>query len=308
MEDPVRIQHHYLFDPDVFEKYPELFHVYAQNAADNTERWFQKEKQTLYRLIKEITWPAITGPGFCGATNPGAGKSFNGIMTGVSNPVYNSDSLYVNTGANIFAVSDSPGVTPLSNNLFKKLDHRLKCESLENLEKIIYELGDGIGANRQATLALISLDNSLTQENFETAGVIIAGDTSVYYGNLIKKRFDRIWGMDHFWGTSHGQFKLRQVHLQEGDFFVIASDGIEALNRGSGTKSVQDIIWEQVKKGTENFAFNVMVTCNQVYKENFNGRGKTLLGGYDDITSLLVIPGELSHSSHHSYVLGGNIW
>ena len=308
MENRIHIQHHHLFDADVFEKHPMLFEVYAQNNINGMGMKIQEKRQSLFRYIEKVAWPAITGPGFCGATNPGAGKSFNGIMTGLSNPVYNSDSLYVNSGAKIFAVSDSPGVTTLSRDLFRKLDRRLGNTSIEDLETIIYDLGYGIAANQQATLALISFQEPTVQGNYGMASVIIAGDTIVYHGNLLEERFDKLDGVDHFWGTSHRHLNPKRICIKEGDFFVIVSDGIDALNRRFGGNSIQDVLWRYVKKDPQNFAYNVMTACNEILREDFNGRGKTVLGGYDDITSLLIFPHFLSDSVHHSHILGGNIW
>lgn len=308
MENQICIRNHCLFETGVFEKHPGLFDVYAHYTADGTGGSFHEQLRSLRRYERDVTWPVIKGPGFCGATNPGAGKSFNGILTGISNPVYNSDSLYVNPGLGIFAVSDSPGISPLSRDLFEELDHRLKQESIENLEKIIHELGFGIDANRQATLSLICFRKASEGERGNRARIFIAGDTGVYSGNTDEEKLVRLSGVDHFWGTAHRHFRPVQIEVKKGDFFLIASDGIDALNRFANGGGIEKSLLAYIKQDPENFAYNVTASCNGVFREMSNGRNKTVLGGYDDITTLLVFPHQLIDSDHQGYIFGGNVW
>ncbi len=304
-QDLIHIRHHSLFEPGVFQKYPALLDVYTKNGMGMNCR---ENMAGLSGHEESLKWPVIKGPGFCGATNPGAGKSFNGIMTGICRPVYNSDCLYINPGLRIFAVSDSPGITALSRNLFKEMDRRLSDGSIDDLERIIDELGRGMGPNEQATLALICFrEKGLNGKDLD-AGVFLAGDSSVYKGNVYEEQLSRVNGPDHFWGTSHPDFAPERVSVKEGDFFIIVSDGITALHQHGCGRGIEDLLHAYVKKDPENFAFNVTTACNSVRRNSWNGRDKTSLGGFDDITCLLVFPHQLAEIEHRSYIFGGTPW
>jgi hypothetical protein len=71
----------------------------------------QAAKERLPKFETTVQWSMVQGSGYRGATHPGAGKSFSGIMNGSSYPDYDSDCIYINPSRKVFAVSDSPGMT-----------------------------------------------------------------------------------------------------------------------------------------------------------------------------------------------------
>jgi hypothetical protein len=308
MTKHIRIAHHFLFEKGFFEKHVSLFDVYRRNAlhhdrkkARHPEKWPDGYEET-------VKWPVIRGPGFCGATHPGAGKCFNRIMMGASDPVYNSDCLYVHPGLHVFAVSDPPGATTISRRLFAELDQRLKNDPGHRLETLIHDIAAGIDSNIQPTLALIAFTKSDFSEKPDRAFVFIAGDTEVYHGNLSQNRLTRINGCPHFWGTAYRDFEPLWIDLESDDFFIIASDGISALRQAVSHTPMEDVLLAHVKSDMKNFAFNVMTACNSIYEESFNGNARTLLGGHDDMTILLVRPRELADAQQaEAAILGGHV-
>ena len=296
----IRFSQHAVFSEGFFEKHPELLEVYRRNTLN-------QEKTCLAEYEKRITWHHISGPGFCGATHPGAGKCFNRLMTGVSIPVYNSDCLYVHTGLRIFAVSDPPGATAISRNLFAELDRRLSAKPEGCLNDHIHDLALTIDPNTQPTLALIHFPECRSS-SLDEAFVFIAGDTQVFHGNLGENRLNRIKGTRQFWGTASGNFKSRKVVMKQDDFFIIASDGIESLRQTHPNQAIAEVLLNLVKTDPRNFAANLTHACNRVYQESFNGNARTLLGGHDDMTVLLVRPAELADAqAGKTAILGGQV-
>ncbi len=307
MTDDILIQHHFLFQKGFFERHPSLFDIYFRNTPRKLYDKLEKTKAALTAYEGTIQWPAIRGPGFCGATHPGAGKSFNGYMTGCSPSFYNSDCLYVHPGLNIFAVSDPPGITTISRKLFEKLDDRLRKTTTDRLDTVINDLAAGIQENGP-TLALIQFQQYGISRTPNRAFVYIAGDTEVYRGNFKGEKIKRINGSPHFWGTACHDLKPRVFELNSNDFFLIVSDGISSLRQTVPEHGIEKILWEHIIRDPEKFAENVTMTCNRVFTQNNNGRSRTLLGGTDDITALLVVPSALAQIPvDKGYILGGHI-
>jgi hypothetical protein len=54
----------------------------------------QAAKERLPKFETTVQWSMVQGSGYRGATHPGAGKSFSGIMNGSSYPDYDSEGNY----------------------------------------------------------------------------------------------------------------------------------------------------------------------------------------------------------------------
>jgi hypothetical protein len=300
MIQDIRISHLAVFPEGFFEKYPSLLDVYQNNTP-------RLEKPRIADYEKKITWQHITGPGFCGATHPGAGKCFNRLMTGASIPVFNSDCLYVHAGRRVFAVSDPPGATTISRKLFEELDRRLADDPERRLHDHIHDLALDIHPNTQPTLALIHFPEN-GASGPDGASVFVAGDTQVFHGNLDEHRLTRIKGTRQFWGTASRHARPRKVALKPDDFFIIASDGIEALRQTNPNCTIEEVLLDLVKTDPRNFAANLAHACNQVYQESFNGTSRTLLTGHDDMTVMILWPTELGKAQNgNAAILGGRL-
>ena len=125
-----------------------------QNAPDHLQSKYEKQWLSLPRYEQIITWPLVAGPGFCGATHPGADTVFVDIMVGINSYVYNSDCLYVNPARRIFAISDPPGITTGSRRLFERLDGYLKTAA-DDLEAYFNRLNRETRPEEGATLSLV---------------------------------------------------------------------------------------------------------------------------------------------------------
>lgn len=308
MTNGVRIQNYPLFEKGVFEKHPSLFNAYLRNMNGHLKAKYQKARKTLSRSGQTLTWSLVSGPGFCGATHPGAGKTFNGIMVGSNTPIYNSDCLYVNPSQHIFAISDSPGVTTFSRNLFIELDQCLKTELTDDLEKIINDLSKQIRANDHATFTTICFLRNGPVEEFNKALAFIAGDTFMFHGNIVQGKVRQVEGNPNFLGTPNIYFDPIYIDIEKGDFFVIATDGITAATSGCQDKRLEDALMEHIDSAPEKFASNVIQACNRITEEKTPVGLRTSLGGGDDISVLLVYPEKLSNAvSEDSIILGGYI-
>lgn len=309
MTKHIRVAQHVVFEKGFFEKHASLFDVYHRNTVRHGRNKAQYYRKSLTGYEETVKWPVIEGPGFCGATHPGAGKCLNRIMMGASDPVYNSDCLYIHPGLQVFAVSDPPGATTISRTLFAAMDDRLNNEPpIHCLETVIHDLALDIHPNTQPTLALIHFSKNEFSKKPDRAFVFIAGDTEVYQGSLVGNRLTRINGSQHFWGTSFGHFKPRWMDVNPGDFFIIASDGISTLRQAFPDMAMEDVLLAHVRNDPDNFAYNVTAACNRSYRETFNGTSRTLLGGHDDMTILLVRPWELADTAgEKAAILGGYV-
>ncbi|MFO7964432.1 MAG: hypothetical protein R6U50_10960 [Desulfobacterales bacterium] len=304
----MRIEDHFLFQKDFFRRNFRLFDVYFRNTPEALHGEIEKKIKTLAGYEETMTWPVIRGPGFCGATHPGAGKSFNAIMTDGNPSFYNSDCLYIHPGMGIFAVSDPPGVTTISRRLFEKLDSRLARTAGDHTDAVIDELAAEIPANLNPTLALIRFQKRKFAAKANRANVYIAGDTAVYRGNFHTKHIEQLNGSPHFWGTACRQSRSCELEIGSGDFFVIVSDGIGSLRQIDTCSSVEEMFLNLILYQPDRFAEIITGDCNRVYTLKTNGSSRTLLGGTDDITVLLLIPSQLDYTPlKKGCILGGFI-
>lgn len=308
MTNGVRIQNYPLFEKGVFEKYPSLFNVYLGNMTVGLKARYDEARKTLSKYEESLTWPMVSGPGFCGATHPGAGKSFNGVMVGLNNPIYNSDCLYINPSQHIFAISDAPGVTAFSRDLFIELDRCLQTKPVEDLETIINDLSDKTTANKHATFTAIGFYGNRSEKGFDSALAFVAGDTFLFHGNVFKRTMTQVEGNPNFLGTPNIYFDPIYINMEEGDFFVIASDGITEVRSGHQDKRLENVLLGHLNSDPEKFVSQVIQTCNRIMEEKMPFGLRTSFGGSDDISVLLVYPGKLSDTiSKDSVILGGYI-
>jgi len=301
----VAIQEYPVFEKGIFKKHPALFDAYFRNMPDHQKNKYQKARKTLPEYEGKYKWPVIKGPGYCGTTHPGSGKVFNGVMTGATHPVYNSDCLYVNPSQNVFAISDPPGATTFSRRLMTELDKLMQTESVENLESMINDVNRnaGAGLRDRATLVLVQFPFGSSKALF-----LSSGDSILYHGNTIQQRISRMEAVPNRWGTPNAYFELRQVDIVEGDFFILASDGITAVRPPGNDIKLDEVILNLASNDTDNFALNVATICNDVIEEEYGDRVRTFFGGGDDVSTIMIDPPKLQPAdTKKSYIMGGYV-
>jgi len=306
MSEHISIHEYPIFEKGIFKKYPALFDAYFRNTPDHQKKKYQKARRTISKYEEQYKWRVINGPGLCGTTHPGRGKVFHGVMTGATHPVYNSDCLYVNPSQNVFAVSDPPGVTTFSRDLITRLDEFLKLDSVEQLEDMVNEVNQnaGTGLRDRATLALVHLPTNNPNE----ASALLSGDSHLFHGNSLKKTISRLEAVPNRWGTPNAYFKLVSVKLSKGDFFVLASDGIDVVRSSSQTNNLNDTILNLAISDSDNFALNIALNCNEIIEQETAGQTRTVFGCGDDLSAILIEPAKLQPTdSNESHILGGYV-
>jgi hypothetical protein len=301
----IDIQEYPVFEKGIFKKYPALFDAYLRNVPEHQKKKYQKARKTLPEYEETYKWPVIKGPGYCGTTHPGTGKTFTGVMTGASHPVYNSDCLYINNSQNVFAISDPPGATTFSRGLITELDKLLQTESVENLEAMINEVNRNAGAGLKgmATLAIVHFPLGSSKALF-----LLSGDSILFHGNAVKQKIYRLEAVPNRWGTPSVYFELQKIDIIEGDFFVLASDGITAARPPGNNSKFDKVVLNLASNDADNFALNVATACNAVNEEENNGRARTFFGGGDDVSVIMIDPQKLQPAdSKKSYILGGYV-
>jgi hypothetical protein len=302
MAENFRIQHYPVFENGVFEKHPALFDRFGQNASGHSRKRLEQVRQVLPRYEKTLTWPLLTGPGFCGGTHPGADNVFIEIMVGFNDSIYNSDCLYVNPSQRVFAISDAPGITDCSRRLLEELDKYLKTSDADDPETIVNRINKQMRGREGATLSLVCLPKDTT----DLATVLVAGDTLLFHGNLFRRQLTRLEGNPNFIGTTYTYFQSSHIGLAPGDLFIIASDGITSIQGNHKKARLEDTILEHLDSDTENFALGAIRRSNQCYEETFYGRGITRFGGSDNVSMLLVYPEKLEDAGYQGcFILGG---
>lgn len=306
MSNHISVHEYPIFKKGIFKNHPALFEPYFINTPDHQKKKYQKAKKNLPNYEEQYSWQIINGPGFCGTTHPGTGKIFHKVMTNSIHPVSNSDCLYVNPAQNVFAISDPPSVTTFSRDLITKLDERLKSDSPKNLENMINEINQnaGNGSREKATLALVHLPQSVSDKAF----VLLGGDSYLFQGNRIKREISGIEADVNRWGTSNTHFELKQIDIVEGDFFVLASDGITSLRPNNEKIKLDHTILNLAMDDPDNFALNATLNCNDIITQETAGRTRTIFGCIDNLSILLVDPAKLQPIDfRESYILGGYV-
>ena len=308
MTGPVHINYYPVFERGTFEKYPALFNRFIKNSPDHIKRKRRKAWKTLPKYEETVTWPLITGPGFCGATHPGADNVFVETMVGANRFIYDSDCLYVNPSQKVFAISDPPGITTCSRKLFTKLDYYLQNGSPKEMQTIVNNLNHETNLDEDATLSLICFPEKKSGSQAGYALAFVAGDTFLFHGNISQRRLTPIEVSPHFIGTPHIYLEPRYIELVQGDFFIIASDGILSIRGNKVETRLDEVLLEHINTDKENFALNTIMTSNRYSEERIYDRIVPRFGGSDNISILLVYPDELIDTScQESFILGGYI-
>jgi len=307
MADSLFIHNYPVFEEGIFEKHPALFSRFFQHTPDHLKESYQKARETLPKYEGSITWPLIVGPGFCGATHPGADNIFITAMVSSNACIYNSDCLYVNPSQKVFAISDAPGITTSSRKLFAKLDHYLQTGSIDGLENMINDLNRETEPDDCATLSLIYFPKDKSNNISGKALVFVAGDTYLFHGNRYHRRLTCIECNPEFMGNPHIRFKPKHIDLANGDFFIIASDGIQSIRRNKEETRLEEVLLEHAVDGVlGDFAFSAINSCNTIFEERIYDRVITRFGGSDNISALLVYPEDLLDiDRQESLMLGG---
>ncbi|MFC1896087.1 SpoIIE family protein phosphatase [Thermodesulfobacteriota bacterium] len=307
MDAPIEIKHFPVFEKGTFQRYPALFDRFFHDASTYMTEEFEKARSILLKCEEDVTWPLITGPGFSGATHPGADNIVIETMFAAYPYIYNSDCLYINVRKGIFAVSDPPGKTTSSRTLFRRLDRHLLDNPHDGLEAIINKLSEETGYDDAATLCLVSLPRPKRHRSPSEAIVYIAGDTVLFHGNPSKGEMVRIDGSPHFIGTKHARFEPQRISLDTGDFIIIASDGINALLAKNQEQSLEHTLLNHFKDGTERFVVDVVQSSNGYYEQHVHGNNVVpRFGGGDNVSVLAIYPDDLIETDEpQSFVLGG---
>ncbi len=300
----IELQQNPIFEKGIFEQHPALFDPYFRNIPDHQRKKYQKARKSVSKYENKLQWQILNGPGFCGATHPGAGKVFHCGMIGAAHPGYNSDCLYVNPLHNIFAISDPPGATAFGRELITKLDKLVKSGPIENLEAMINEVNQtsGKGLRDRATLTMLHLPAPLSNKGI----ALLSGDSYFFHCNSIHKTISRLDAVPSRWGTPTASFKLVSVELSRGDFFILASDGITAVRPTNHDSKLDEVILDMAIKDPDNFVLNVINICNQISEEENAGQVRTVFGCGDDLSAIIIEPEKLqTPDSGESYILGG---
>lgn len=304
MTSSIKIRNYPIFEKGTFQKYPDLFDRFFEHSSSYMKDKFQTSKQILEACEEVDTWPCITGPGFEGATHPGANNVLVETMYSESKYIYNSDCLYANPAKKVFAVSDPPGKTTSSRRLLKKLDRFLADNSPEALSGFINQLSKHTHYDDAAALSLIYLP---INEARPEAVAYVAGDILLFHGNLLQKKLRSIQGNPQFIGTSHAEFSPLHIRLERGDFFFIASDGIDSMLAGSQVAVLEEELLNLLTLDPVHFLSSIVQRCNGYYTAQTNG-AETIprLGGDDNLTVLIVYPDKLTETDDpQSYLMGG---
>ena len=308
MTNPFHIQYYPVFEKGTFEKHPALFDRFVQRTPDHLKKEYQKGRETLREYEGTITWPLIRGPGFCGATHPGAENIFVSAMVSPNDSIYNSDCLYVHPSQKVFALSDAPGRTTCSRKLFEKLDNHLQTGSTDALETIINDINKNTRMDDGATVSLICLPGDTLDNRLNKALAFVAGDTYLFHGNMFTRRMTRIEGNAEFMGTPNIHIEPKRISLAEGDFFVIVTDGILSLRVNDNKTRLEEILMAHVNNDPEKFAFSAIKRCCSSSEERIYDRVITRFGGSDNVSALLVYPENLIDTNcKESFILGGYI-
>ena len=306
MTASTKITHYPIFEKGLFAKHPELFDRFFEQASGYMREKFETSKQFLIDAEEVETWPIVTGPGFSGATHPGANNILIETLYSEKKYIYNSDSLYINSHQRVFAISDPPGKTTSSRRLFKKLDRFLETDTPDNLEAFINQVSKDTRYDDAAALSLVYFP--LTSQVTESQAVVfVSGDILLYHGNLLKNEIAPISGNSQFIGTSHATFESQNIKLDKGDFFILASDGVSSLLLNNGQATLDITLMDLFQSNPEQFISTIVHRCNAYYTVQSDGmKPIPRLGGDDNVTILSLFPDQIPEfDDSQSYLLGG---
>ncbi|MFH1382611.1 MAG: PP2C family serine/threonine-protein phosphatase [Chloroflexota bacterium] len=304
MSDEFHLHHYPVFEEGIFAKYPTLFDQFPENSHGRLRSKLRQVQKVLPEYEGTLTWPLLTGPGFCGGTHPGAETVFTEIVLGPNNSFYNSDCLYANPAKRVFAVADPPGISEYGRRIFRDIDAHLKTGTVADLENVINRINYEMAAQREtATLALVCFP----EDTPGRALAFVAGDTLLFHGNALSKQLKPVTGSPYFIGAAHIPIVPQEIELAPGDFFIIASDGILTLNAHWRAKRPAEFLLEHINGNIDNFALNAITACNDCCEEKHLERVAARFGGSDNVTVLLVCPEKLpAGNGQKSFILGGH--
>lgn len=294
-----------VFEDGVFAANPDLFDRFARPVSDRMAERFREAQDLLIERQQSVTWPLLTGPGFAAGTHPGADNVFIETMIGSNQFVYDSDCLYVNPRRRVFAASDPPGITDCSRRLFERLDRRLNDaadnEAEADLEKMVNDLNRELSVDDGATLTLVTFP-----EAGGPALAFVAGDTLLYKGNLASETLEAIEGSPDFIGTPHLYLEPIEIETGDGDFLVIASDGILSIRALDRERTLEQLLRGYAVGPPEDFVTAAMRDCNGCVTDTIYDRTITRFGGSDNVSVVFLRPEELVETdSEETFILGG---
>ncbi len=306
MREGIVIEAYPVFGKGTFRAYPELFEPYLRNQPAHIREKYRKARRTLPKFEGSIKWQTIRGTGFCASIHPGSAKVFHALMTGAAHPIYVSDCLYINLRHRIFALSDPPGMTTLSRSLLEALDRYLKADPRADLEAIINRVNReaGEGLRDRATLSLLHLP----PDDPNTARLVLAGDSYLWHGSGETGELRLAQAVPNRWGTPNMELYINSVPLKEGDFFLLATDGVIALRYRFPDEGLEEALARRVRTDGPAFAERLARECNDVLIElTPEGRQARFAGG-DDLAVVLVHPRSLPGPEiGETYILGGYV-
>ena len=136
----------------------------------------------------------------------------------------------------------------------------------------------------------------------------IAGDTLLFHGNIHQRRLIPIEGSPDFIGMPYIYLEPRRIELTQGDFFIIASDGILSIRRDNVETRLEKALMAHINTNIENFALSAIMASNRYLEERIYDRVIPRFGGSDNVSALLVYPEKLTDiSCQESVILGGYI-
>jgi hypothetical protein len=186
------------------------------------------------------------------------------------------------------------------------MDRYLSNGSTDGLEVIINRISENTGYHDCATLSLVHIPENPSRNSPNEAVVYLAGDTMLFHGNLFRKTLNQIEGNPQFLGTTHAYFEPKYIPLEQGDYFIIASDGILSLLSHNPEENIAVLLLKYLSSKLDEFVCRVVEQCNAYFKQYANGNEVPRFGGTDNVTVVMVRPDDLADTkSPETFLLGG---
>ena len=130
----------------------------------------------------------------------------------------------------------------------------------------------------------------------------------LFHGNISQRRLTPIEGIPNFIGTPYIYLEPRRIELTQGDFFIIASDGILSIRRDNVETRLEKALLAHINSNMENFALSAITASNRYLEEKIYDLVIPRFGDSDNVSALLVYPERLIDiSCQESFILGGYI-
>jgi len=306
--DPIEIRNIPIFEEGTFREHAAVFKRFLQHAPDYMLRKFHRAQAALAECEGVVTWPLIVGPGFSGATHPGADNILIETMYAGHRHIYNSDCLYINPAKRVFAVSDPPGVTVSARMLLGKLDEYLLENEPDTLGLFINNISRDTAYADTATLCLVYVPKPASRALPVEAIAFNAGDSYLFHGNRSTGRLTHIDGNPQFIGSSHAHFESQHLRLEADDVFIVASDGIAALSVENKGEILEPSMVKDLEEGLDVFVTSAIERTNAYFEQEVYGRTIPRFGGNDNGSILVIHPSALIDAEGgNSFLLGGYV-